>query len=61
MIFGLIWYEEMQVKFEYECNPTIIDGVIALGLRKLIENDSFRSFVHEYWMDSKDVWYADVS
>jgi hypothetical protein len=28
---------------------------------RLIENDSFRSFAHEYWMDSKDVWYTDVS
>jgi hypothetical protein len=24
------------------CDPIIIKGVIALGLRKLIENDSFR-------------------
>jgi hypothetical protein len=34
----------MQVKFEYRCCPIIIGEVIALGLRKLIENDSFRSF-----------------
>jgi hypothetical protein len=29
---------EMQVKFEYGCDPIII-GVIALGLRKLLENE----------------------
>jgi hypothetical protein len=34
----------MQVKFEYGCCAIIIGEVIALGLRKLIENDSFRSF-----------------
>jgi hypothetical protein len=36
-----IWYtdEEMQVKFEYGCDPIIIEGVIALGLRKLLENE----------------------
>jgi hypothetical protein len=39
-----MYHEGMQVKFEYGCNPIIIEGVIALGLRKLIENDSFRSF-----------------
>jgi hypothetical protein len=45
MIFGIqMYHEEMQVKFEYGCNPIIIEGVIALGLRKCIENDSFRSF-----------------
>ena len=31
-------------KFEYGCDPIIIEGNIALGLRKLLENDSFRSF-----------------
>jgi hypothetical protein len=44
-----IWYtdvhlEEMQVKFEYGCGPIIIGEVIALGLRKLLENDGFCSF-----------------
>jgi hypothetical protein len=44
MIFGIQMYqihEEMQVKFEYGCCPIIIGEVVALGLRKLIENDSF--------------------
>jgi hypothetical protein len=27
-----------EVKFEYGCNPIIIEGVIALGLTKLLEN-----------------------
>jgi hypothetical protein len=38
----MMYHEEMQVKFEYGCCPIIIGGVIALGLRKRIENDSFR-------------------
>jgi hypothetical protein len=38
-----MYYEEMQVKFEYGCGP-IIGKVIVLGLRKLLENDSFCSF-----------------
>jgi hypothetical protein len=45
MIFGKQMYqEEMLVKFEYGCCPIIIREVIALGLRKLLENDSFCSF-----------------
>jgi hypothetical protein len=44
MILGIQMYrEEMQVKFEYGSCP-IIGEVIALGLRKVIENDSFCSF-----------------
>jgi hypothetical protein len=40
MIFGIqMYHEEMQVKFEYGCDPIIIEGVIALGLRKLPENE----------------------
>jgi hypothetical protein len=40
MIFGIeMYHEEMQIKFEYECDPIIIEGVIALGLRKLLENE----------------------
>ena len=31
----------MQVKFKYGCGPIIIGEVIALALRKCIENDSF--------------------
>jgi hypothetical protein len=34
-----IWYEEMQVKFEFGCNPIIIEGVFALELRKLLKNE----------------------
>jgi hypothetical protein len=45
MMFAIQMYlEEMQVTFEYACCPIIIGEVIALGLRKLFENDSFRSF-----------------
>jgi hypothetical protein len=47
IIFGTciqMYHEEMQVKFEYGCCPIIIGEVIALGLRKHFENDSFRSF-----------------
>jgi hypothetical protein len=44
-MFGIQMYHEvMQVKFEYGCGPIIIGEVIALGLRKLLENDSFCSF-----------------
>jgi hypothetical protein len=32
---------KMQIKFEYGCGPLIIGEVIALGLRKLHENESF--------------------
>jgi hypothetical protein len=40
MIFGIpMYHEEMQVKFEYGCDLFIIEGVIALGLRKLLENE----------------------
>jgi hypothetical protein len=47
MMFGKQRYnEEMQVNFEYGCSPIIIGEVIALGLRKLLENDSVCSFCH---------------
>jgi hypothetical protein len=39
-----MYHEEMQVKIEYGCCPIIIGEVIVLGLRKLLENSSFRSF-----------------
>jgi hypothetical protein len=43
-LFGIqMYHEEMQVKFEYGCGSIIIE-VIALGVRKLLENDSFCSF-----------------
>jgi hypothetical protein len=29
----------LKVKFEYGCDPIIIEGVIALGLRTLLENE----------------------
>jgi hypothetical protein len=33
MIFGIqMYHEEIQVNFEYGCNPIIIEEVIALGL-----------------------------
>jgi hypothetical protein len=49
MIFGIqMHHEEMQVK----CCLIIIGEVIALGLRK--------HFLSDGWMDSKDVWYANV-
>jgi hypothetical protein len=44
-----MYHEEMQVKFEYGCCEIIIGEVIALGLRKLIENDSFHSF-SQLWL-----------
>jgi hypothetical protein len=34
-----MYHEEMQVKFEYWCDSIIIEGVIALGLRKILENE----------------------
>jgi hypothetical protein len=40
MIFGIqMYHEEMQVKLKYGCCPIIIEGVITLGLRKLLENE----------------------
>jgi hypothetical protein len=39
-----MYHEEMQVRFEYGCCLIIIGEFIALGLRKLIENDSLCSF-----------------
>jgi hypothetical protein len=45
MIFGIqMYHEKMQVKFEFGCCPIIIGEFIALGLRKLLENDSVCSF-----------------
>jgi hypothetical protein len=39
-MFGIqMYHKEMQVKFEYGCSPIIIGEVIALGLRKLLENE----------------------
>jgi hypothetical protein len=37
-------HKKMQVKFEYGCCPIIVGEGIAIGLKKLIENDSFCSF-----------------
>ena len=36
-----MYHEEIQVKFEYGCNPIIIEEVFALpvGLRKFLENE----------------------
>jgi hypothetical protein len=45
MIFGIqMYHEETQVKVEYGCDLIIIGEVTALGLGKLLENDSFCSF-----------------
>jgi hypothetical protein len=39
MISGIqMYHEEMQVNFEYGCDPIIIEGVIALGIGKF-ENE----------------------
>jgi hypothetical protein len=44
-MFGIqMYHEEMQIKFEYGCCPIIIGEIISLGLRKLLENDSFCLF-----------------
>jgi hypothetical protein len=48
-----MYYEVMQVKFEYGCDPIIIEGVIALGLRRLLENEFPFIFI--------DIWYTDIS
>jgi hypothetical protein len=45
----------MQVKFEYGCNPIVIEGVIALGLRKVSVH-----FLIDGLMDANDIWYTDV-
>jgi hypothetical protein len=40
MIFGMqMYHEEIQVKCRFGRDPIIIEGVIALGLRKLLENE----------------------
>jgi hypothetical protein len=45
MIFGIqMYHEEINVKFEYGCNPIIIEEVIALGLKKILENEFPFSF-----------------
>jgi hypothetical protein len=40
MIFGMqMYHEEMKVNLEYGCDPIIIEGIIALGFGKLLENE----------------------
>jgi hypothetical protein len=40
MVFGIqMYHEKIQDKFEYGCDPIIIEGVIAYGLGKLLENE----------------------
>jgi hypothetical protein len=57
--FGIqVYREEMQVKFEYGCCPIIIGKVIALDLENVTVSVHFLS---DGRMDSKDVWYTDVS
>jgi hypothetical protein len=45
-----MYHEEMQDKIEYGCGPIIIGEVIALGLGKLLESESFCSF-SQRWFD----------
>jgi hypothetical protein len=41
-MFGVqMYHEEMHVKFEYGSGPIINGEIIALGLKKLLEHDSF--------------------
>jgi hypothetical protein len=63
MIFGIQMYHgEMQDKFEYGCDPIIVEEVIALGLRKLLENEfPFNFLLFDGYMHSNDIWYTDVS
>jgi hypothetical protein len=51
MIFDIqMYHEEIQVKFEHGCNPIIIEGVIALGLRKLENEFAFIFSVMVQWI-----------
>jgi hypothetical protein len=62
MIFGIqMYHKEIQVMFVYGYCTIIIGEVIALGLRKLIENDSFVHFLSDGCMASKEVWYSEVT
>jgi hypothetical protein len=54
-------HEEMQVKFEYSCCPIIIGEIIVIGLENFLKMTVSVHFLSDGWMDSKDVWYADVS
>jgi hypothetical protein len=55
-----MYHEEMQVKFQYGCNPIIIEEVIALGLRELkLKMTVSVHFLSDGWMDSNDVWYTE--
>jgi hypothetical protein len=44
-ILTVLYHEEMQVKFEYGCDPIVIEGVIALELKNFLKMN-FRSFSH---------------
>jgi hypothetical protein len=62
IIFSIqMYHEEMQVNFEYGCCPIIIGEFIALGLENLLKMTVSVHFLCDGWMDSKDVWYTDVS
>jgi hypothetical protein len=58
MIFGIqMYHEKMQVKFECECDPIIIEGVIALRLKKLLENEfPFIWVLPDYYWRSYCPW-----
>jgi hypothetical protein len=60
MIFGTqMYHEEMQVKNEYGCDPIIIEGVIALGLRKRLENEfSFIFSLIVRWISWHSIWFS---
>jgi hypothetical protein len=57
MIFGIqMYHEEKQVNFEYGCDPIIIKGIIALGLKKLLENE----FLFIFLIDGRIYWIQHV-
>jgi hypothetical protein len=61
-MFGIqMYHEEMKVKLEYTCGPIIIGEVIVIGLKKFLESDSFCYFLSDGLMDSKYIWYTNVS
>jgi hypothetical protein len=56
MIFGTqMYHEELQVRFEYGCDPIIIEGLLHFLKMGSVH------FLIDGKMDSNDIWYADVS
>jgi hypothetical protein len=73
VIFGIQMYlEEMQVKFDYGCDPIILKELLPLDLENFLKM-SFCSFfslengflfifsLMDGWMDSNVIWYTDLS